>query len=142
MPPDRPPEPWRSFLADIDRRIDHPVVLHCLGGFAMAMLYALPRPTIDVDYLAVVPAQDVSWLQALAGRDSALHGKHGVYLQHAGIVTAPADYADRLIPIASAAPLDLSVLERRYRSELRPYLANAGRHDLTLRLWLEMLSGD
>lgn len=43
--------------------------------------------------------------------------------------------------LARAAPLDLSVLESRYRSELRPYLANMERHDLTLRLWLEMLSG-
>jgi Nucleotidyltransferase of unknown function (DUF6036) len=44
--------------------------------------------------------------------------------------------------LAHAAPLDLEVLERRYRSELRPYLANAERHDLTLRLWLEMLAAD
>jgi hypothetical protein len=43
--------------------------------------------------------------------------------------------------LARAVPLDLSVLECRYRSELRPYLGNAERHDLTLRLWLEMLSG-
>jgi hypothetical protein len=43
--------------------------------------------------------------------------------------------------LARAAPLDLSVLESRYRSELRPYLANTDRHDLTMRLWVEMLSG-
>ena len=43
--------------------------------------------------------------------------------------------------LARAAPLDLAVLEDRYFSELRPYLANAERHDLTLRLWLEMLAG-
>jgi hypothetical protein len=42
--------------------------------------------------------------------------------------------------LARAAPLDLAVLEGRYSSELRPYLANAERHDLTLRLWLEMLA--
>ena len=41
--------------------------------------------------------------------------------------------------LARAAPLDLEVLERRYRSELRPYLAIPEREDLTLRLWLEML---
>jgi len=38
-------------------------------------------------------------------------------------------------------PLDLAVLEDRYQRELRPYLANVERHDLTLRLWLEMLQG-
>ncbi|MBI3207796.1 MAG: hypothetical protein HYZ37_02710 [Candidatus Solibacter usitatus] len=43
--------------------------------------------------------------------------------------------------LARAAPLDLSVLEHRYRLEHRPYLANTERHDLTMRLWLEMLSG-
>jgi len=26
----------------------------CIGGFAIAMLYGLPRPTVDVDYLSVV----------------------------------------------------------------------------------------
>jgi hypothetical protein len=43
--------------------------------------------------------------------------------------------------LARVAPLDLSVLESRYHAELRPYLANTERHDLTMRLWLEMLSG-
>jgi hypothetical protein len=42
--------------------------------------------------------------------------------------------------LARVAPLDLSVLESRYQTELRPYLANTERHDLTMRLWLEMLS--
>jgi hypothetical protein len=43
--------------------------------------------------------------------------------------------------LARAVPLDLAVLESRYNSELRPYLVNPDRHDLTLRLWLEMLQG-
>ena len=38
-----------------------------------------------------------------------------------------------------AVPLNLTTLEERYRSELRPYLAAAERHDLTMRLWIEML---
>jgi hypothetical protein len=38
------------------------------------------------------------------------------------------------------APLDLAVLESRYRTELRPYLASTWRRDLTLRLWLAMLA--
>jgi len=174
----RPPEPWHSFFAEIDGTFDHPVVLHCIGGFAIAMLYGLPRPTVDVDCLTVIPVEETAPLQSLAGEGSALHKKHGVYLQHVGIVTVPENYNDRLIPmfatafrrlvllgleahdlalsklernsardredvkyLARAAPLDLSVLESRYRSELRPYLVNTRRHDLTLRLWLEMLSG-
>lgn len=177
MPLKRPPEPWNSFFEDIDGILDHDVDLHCLGGFALAMLYNLPRPTIDVDCLSVVPVETTTPLQSLAGKESWLHQKHGVYWQHVGIVTVPENYQDRLIPmfptafrrilllgleahdlalsklernssrdredikfLANAAPLDLSVLERRYQTELRPYLANAERHDLTIRLWLGMLS--
>jgi len=178
MPHDRPPKPWHSFFAEIDHTLDQPVALHCIGGFAIAMLHGLPRPTVDVDCLAVIPVDKTATLQSSAGEGSALHKKYGVYMQHVGIVTVPENYTDRLtlmFPtafrrlvllgleahdlalsklernsardredikyLARAAPLDLSVLESRYRAELRPYLANAERHDLTLRLWIEMLSG-
>jgi len=39
-------------------------------------------------------------------------------------------------------PLDPETLERRYRVEQRPYMTNEDRHDLTLRLWTEMLTED
>ena len=173
---DRPPEPWHSFFRDIDKAFDEPIELQCIGGFAIAMLYGLPRPTVDVDFLSVVPAGEIGRLDALAGRGSALDRKHGVHVQHVGIVTVPENYAGRLIPIfpgayrrvrlagleaydlalsklernsardredvkflARAVPLNLTTLEERYRSELRPYLAAAERHDLTMRLWIEML---
>jgi hypothetical protein len=172
----RPPEPWHAFFCDIDRAFDELITLQCIGGFAMAMLYGLPRPTVDVDFLSVVPAGKIGRLDALAGTGSALDKKHGVHLQHVGIVTVPENYEDRLIPIfqgayrrvhlagleahdlalsklernsgrdredvkflACAVPLNLATLEERYRSELRPYLATAERHDLTMRLWIEML---
>jgi hypothetical protein len=178
MPHDRPPEPWHSFFLEIDKTFDRPVALHCIGGFAIAMLYGLPRPTVDVDCLTVIPVEETAPLQLLAGEGSSLHRKHGVYLQHVGIVTVPENYTDRLTSmfpaayhrlllvgleahdlalsklernsardredvkyLARAAPLDLAVLEGRYFSELRPYLTNTERHDLTLRLWLEMLAG-
>jgi hypothetical protein len=178
MPHDRPPEPWHAFFAEIDETLDQPVALHCIGGFAIAMLYDLPRPTVDVDCLTVIPVDKTATLQSLAGEGSALHKKYGVYMQHVGIVTVPESYNDRMtlmFPtafrrllllgleahdlalsklernsardrediryLARVAPLDLSVLESRYQAELRPYLANTERHDLTMRLWLEMLSG-
>ncbi len=178
MPHEQPPEPWRSFLLDLDNSLDQSVSLHCIGGFALAMLHDLPRPTADVDCLAVVPSGETARLQQLAGEDSALHDKYGVYLQYVGVVTVPDDYAGRLISLfpaafqrlqlmsleahdlalsklernsardredirflARTAPLDLALLESRYRLELRPYLAHQERHDLTLRLWLEMLRG-
>lgn len=173
---DRPPQPWYAFFRDIDRALDQSVALRCLGGFAIAMLYGLPRPTVDVDLLSVVPASQIGRLEALAGPGSALHKDHGVYLQYVGIVTVPESFEDRLIPIfpgtyrrvllagleahdlalsklernsardredvkflARQVPLDLALLEHRYRTELRPYLAAAEHHDLTMRLWKEML---
>lgn len=176
MPLDRPPEPWHSLLLDIDRACNQPITLHCIGGFAIAMLHGLPRPTVDVDCLAIIPVEQAEWLQSLAGERSALHKKHGVYVQRVGIVRVPDSYTERLRCIfpaayrhvrlmgleahdlalsklernsardredirflARAAPLDLAALEDRYRLELRPCLATPERHDLTLRLWLEML---
>jgi len=43
--------------------------------------------------------------------------------------------------LARAVPLNADLLESRYRTELRPYLANRERHDLTMRLWLEAFLG-
>lgn len=174
---ERPPEPWDSLLVDIDDGLREPAALHCIGGFAIAMLHGLPRPTVDLDFLTVAPADQIERLQALGGMGSAPHKKHGVYVQHVGIVTVPDSYEDRLIAmfptayrrvrlmgleahdlalsklernssrdredvkfLARAAPLDAGTLEDRYRSELRPYLAAADRHDLTMRLWIEMLN--
>ena len=37
-----------------------------------------------------------------------------------------------------AQKLDAQRLQERYEKELRPYLANVARHDLTLKLWIEI----
>jgi hypothetical protein len=42
--------------------------------------------------------------------------------------------------LARTIPLDLDLLRRRYEAEMRPYLANVARHDLTLKLWMEAIS--
>ncbi len=39
--------------------------------------------------------------------------------------------------LARSLTLEGAILRERYRKELRPYLANEERHDLTLKLWLE-----
>lgn len=39
--------------------------------------------------------------------------------------------------LAQDGALDVDVLRQRYREEMRPYLANEERHDLTLKLWVE-----
>lgn len=43
--------------------------------------------------------------------------------------------------LAKTIPLDLGVLQERYDIELRWQLGRPEREDLTLRLWMEMLSG-
>ena len=116
----------------------------------------------------------IAELETIAGRGSALHKEHGMYLQHVTIADVPEDFAARLTELfpgsfarlrlfaldvhdlvlaklarnspvdledakflAKAGRLDERVLKARYAKELRPYLANESRHDLTLKLWLE-----
>jgi Nucleotidyltransferase of unknown function (DUF6036) len=51
---------------------------------------------------------------------------------------APRDRED-FKHLARTIPLDLNILQERYRIELRPYLGNPDREDLTLKLWTEMI---
>ena len=49
---------------------------------------------------------------------------------------SPVDLEDAKF-LAKTGRLNETVLKQRYEKELRPYLANEKRHDLTLKLWLE-----
>jgi hypothetical protein len=99
---DRPPEPWRSFFADVDAALGEPVSLHCCGGFVVTQLYGVARTTSDVDFLALIP-QVLGYLLELAGRGSGLHRKRHVYLDAVTIATPPEDYEERLLPLYSGA---------------------------------------
>lgn len=44
--------------------------------------------------------------------------------------------------LARIIPFDLELLKDRYERELRPYLGNPDREDLTLRLWIEAIEED
>lgn len=85
MPVDRAPEPWRSFLTDIDELTPASIDLRCIGGFAVKMHDSLERVTGDIDAFEVVPNHMASWLQSIAGSGSDLHRKHGIYLQIAPV---------------------------------------------------------
>jgi Nucleotidyltransferase of unknown function (DUF6036) len=41
--------------------------------------------------------------------------------------------------LAKTIPFDLNILRDRYHHELRVYLGNPSREDLTLKLWIEMI---
>jgi hypothetical protein len=69
----------------------------------VTVVYGLERTTADVDVLAVVPRGEVGHLIGLAGKGSALHRKHGLYLDLVTVTTVPADYEQRLMKIAVGA---------------------------------------
>lgn len=167
------PQPWLSFLHEIDEFLKEETYLHCLGGFVVTQVYGSQRSTSDLDALTLV--QKDPQLFTFAGEGSRLHRRHSVYLDPVGIVTLPENYEDRLTEkyavfhnlrifvldpydlalakiernierdrddvkfLASTTPFDLEVMRLRYYEELRPYLANPEREDLTLRLWVEMI---
>jgi hypothetical protein len=41
--------------------------------------------------------------------------------------------------LARVVPFDLEILKQRHHDELRVYLGNAEREDLTIKLWIEMI---
>ena len=68
MPSDPLPEPWRSFLRDLDTQLAGPTELHCFGGFVVAQCYGLMRPTADIDILES-KGTDLRTIAKLAGRN-------------------------------------------------------------------------
>lgn len=171
---DRPPEPWHSFLSDIDDFVDRETHLRLLGGFVVTIIYGASRQTRDLDALTAVRFDPK--LLEFAGQGSTLHKKQKIYLDPVGVATTPEDYAERLTEVfdgqykhlrlyaldpydialtklerntqrdredvkylARVVPFDLEVLKERYHNELRVYLGNPEREDLTLKLWLEMI---
>ena len=55
-PTARLPSPWKDFLGEIDKALEKPLQIHCIGGFALVFYYGIPRTTGDIDYYAAVPA--------------------------------------------------------------------------------------
>lgn len=105
--------PWRSFLHELDERVDEPMELHCLGGFVIAELYDFARVTADVDVLQVQGSTSAT-LARLAGRGSDLHRRHKVYLDIVTVATVPENYQERLVDLfpGEFSKLRLLALER------------------------------
>lgn len=170
----RPPDPWNSFLRDIDEFVSAETDLHLLGGFVVTVVYGAARSTSDLDVLTTTRPDPK--LLKFAGRGSELDRRHKVYLDPVGVAPLPENYEERLIQIfpgvyknlrlfaldpydvaltkierntegdrddvkhlANIVPFDLEVLRGRYHDELRVYLGNPEREDLTLKLWIEMI---
>lgn len=90
------PEPWHSFLAELDQIASKEVCLHCMGGFVVTHLYGLARPTADVDVISITPIDQRADLLGQGGRNSALHKKYLVYLDFVTVALYPSDYDERL----------------------------------------------
>ena len=97
------PEPWHSFLAEIDRAVPEPLELTCIGGFAVSLFYGLSRPTGDLDVVDVTPAHLRPWLMEIAGQGRALHSKHKVYVQFVAVADLPESYQERRQPMVPGA---------------------------------------
>jgi hypothetical protein len=92
-------EPWISFLREVDRALNRPVVTHCLGGFVLAVLWGLPRPTGDVDFIEVEPPDAGSELLAIAGEGSELADRYKLQFHRVTVAEFPEGYASRLVGI-------------------------------------------
>jgi hypothetical protein len=93
------PDPWLSFLRDVDHALEQPVVVHCLGGFVLSVMWAFPRPTGDVDFIEVEPSAAVENLLRVGGDGSVLSERYHLRFHEVTIAEYPRDYASRLVDI-------------------------------------------
>lgn len=123
-----PPEPWRSFLKELDERLRGRVELRCLGGFVVAQQYGIGRATSDIDFLSVVKQQREDDVEAIAGLRSNLHLKYRLNVQYVGVAAPPCDWESRLRPMFPDAtwthlrlfaldPMDLALSKLERNSE-------------------------
>ncbi len=78
--PKRPPEPWDSFLRDLDGAMSGSVRFDCIGGFVVTQLYGMDRATVDVDVIELAPREAADSIMRLALRGSPLARKHLVHV--------------------------------------------------------------
>jgi len=94
---DRIPEPWRSFLGELDKMATDPVDFHCIGGFVVTGKYGFKRETNDLDVLSITPKLQLQDFLNKGEKGSELHRRYCVYLDVVGVIDAyPDAYEDRL----------------------------------------------
>jgi hypothetical protein len=94
---DAMPEPWLSFLRELEEIATARVDFHCIGGFVITRKYGFQRETSDLDVLSIAPKAQVQDFVNRGAKGSDLHRKYGVYLDLVGVIDAyPDDYQARL----------------------------------------------
>jgi hypothetical protein len=144
--PNRPTEPWDSFLKELDSAVNTIVRLDCIGGFVVTQLYGLNRPTGDVDVVELAPHDAAQTMMELGIKGGPLHQKYRIYLDRVSVAVLPENYEVRLTEMFSGAykylrlmapdPYDLALskLERnsqKDRDDVR-FLARSIPFDLDL----------
>src|ERR1700749_943689 len=94
--PDALPEPWFSFLRELDELATAPVRLDCIGGFVVTMAYGLERTTGDLDVLEIAPKCVARAFAEVAMQGGKLHKKYNVYIDQVGVAQPPYEYESRL----------------------------------------------
>lgn len=133
------PEPWRSFLYELDELATAETRLDCMGGFVVTQLYGFSRTTADLDVMEIASREQQLRLLEAGRQGGALHLKYKVYLDRVGVANVPENYEERLremyvgvfrqLRICALDPYDLALskLERniqRDRDDVK-YLAKA-----------------
>jgi hypothetical protein len=93
------PEPWRSFLQELDERATEETRMDCMGGFVVTVLYGFSRATSDLDVLVIAPQEQRMPLLELGVQGGNLHKKHKIYLDYVGVAKVPENYEERLTEI-------------------------------------------
>jgi hypothetical protein len=134
--PDEYLRPWIGFLRDVDHALSRPVEVHCLGGFVLAVRWGLPRPTGDVDFVEIKPADAGQDLLRIAGEGSEIAGKHHLHFHRVSIAEYPEGYASRL---TNLSPRGFKRLRLRAFEVHDLVLAKLGRNSARDRADVEFL---
>ena len=60
------PEPWNSFLRELDEKSREETRMNCMGGFVVTQFFGFSRETSDLDVLLVAPKEQFKPLLDLA----------------------------------------------------------------------------
>jgi len=86
MPHDKSiPEPWLSFLRELDSAVKQVTRLDCMGGFVVTMVYGFSRASGDLDVFEIAPSEAGKPMLELGMQGGPLHKKYKIYLEKVGV---------------------------------------------------------